>query len=121
MTRREEPSNGSRRSPDEVAPIAGSEPLDAEAFRSAFEDAPIGMSLVDVAPGRMGQFVRVNAALAELTGYSREALVGMGYADVTLPEDVDEDHECMRELIDGAVERYQIEKRYVHARGHVVW
>jgi diguanylate cyclase (GGDEF)-like protein/PAS domain S-box-containing protein len=121
VTRREVPSNGSRRSPDEVAPIAGSEPLDTEAFRSAFEDAPIGMSLVDVAPGRMGQFVRVNAALAELTGYSREALIGMDYAGVTVPEDIDEDHECMRELIDGAVERYQIEKRYVHARGHVVW
>ena len=107
--------------PEEVGPIEGSLLSEADVFRSAFEDAPIGMAIVDVSPGRLGRFVLVNEALAELTGYPRDALVGMDYADLTHSEDLEEDDQRMRELIDGTIPRYQLEKRYIHAGGHVVW
>ena len=79
------------------------------------------MALVDVSPGAPGRFVRVNQAMAELTGYSRNALVEMDYAALTHRDDHDEDDGRMAELVDGAIERYQLEERYIHARGHVVW
>lgn len=107
-----------------IMPDAGprpEDPNDAEAFRSAFEDAPIGMALVDATPGGAGRFVRVNQALAELTGYARAALLGMGESAVTHRHDLDEDARLRNELIEGSIDRYQREKRYVHASGHAVW
>jgi len=65
--------------------------------------------------------VRVNEALAELTGYSRAALLGMGESAVTHRDDLDEDARRMNELIEGTIDRYQRENRYVHAGSHAVW
>ena len=42
-----------------------------ERFRSAFEQAPIGMALVSIESDRAGCFLRVNRALREITGYDR--------------------------------------------------
>jgi diguanylate cyclase (GGDEF)-like protein/PAS domain S-box-containing protein len=42
-----------------------------ERFRMAFDDAPIGMALID----RKGRFLRVNRRLGELTGYDPDAML----------------------------------------------
>ena len=47
-------------------------------FRDAFEDAPIGMAIVD----REGRFTRVNRSLAQLTGFTQEQLLTMQLPDV---------------------------------------
>jgi PAS domain S-box-containing protein len=44
-----------------------------EAFRHAFDDAPIGIGLVDLD----GYIQRANRAMAELLGRSQEELVGL--------------------------------------------
>jgi diguanylate cyclase (GGDEF)-like protein/PAS domain S-box-containing protein len=54
-------------------------------FRSAFEDAPIGMALV----GLDGRIQRVNAPLCRATGRSERELVGMALDDLTPPDDRD--------------------------------
>ena len=40
--------------------------------------------------------------------------------DLTHPEDLEADLENVRRLIAGEIRSYQMEKRYVHARGHLV-
>jgi PAS domain S-box-containing protein len=91
---------------------------DSEArFRLMFDDAPIGMALVDTA----GAFLRVNDALAAITGYDRDALVGMSFQQITHPDDVDADVALAHELLDGRRHSYIIEKRYRRADGAVVW
>ncbi len=47
-------------------------------FRSAFDDAPIGMAIVDLA----GRFSAINRSLCELTDYSREDLLTMRLDDL---------------------------------------
>ncbi|MDP9065697.1 MAG: bifunctional diguanylate cyclase/phosphodiesterase, partial [Pseudomonadota bacterium] len=49
-------------------------------FRSLFELSPVGIALNDM---RTGQFLDLNASLAEPTGYSRQELLGMTYWDIT--------------------------------------
>ncbi len=87
-----------------------------ERFRHAFEDAPIGMALV--APE--GRWLRVNARLCEILGYETEQLLGMTFQDITHPDDQDTIQFAWR-LLSGEIRHYQIEKRYLHRDGHVVW
>src|SRR3712207_2412229 len=86
-------------------------------FRIAFEDAPIGMSLV--APD--GHWLRVNDALCKIVGYSRSELLKRSFRDVTHPDDLEGDLELMRSMLAGDRGWYETEKRYVRADGRVVW
>ncbi|HEX2016482.1 MAG TPA: EAL domain-containing protein [Solirubrobacteraceae bacterium] len=88
-----------------------------ERFRSAFDDAAIGMALVSLE----GTWMRVNAALARLTGYDQQELVGMGFRDLTPAEDVSEDEQALARLLDGTLPTHRTEKRYRRADGRIVW
>lgn len=86
-------------------------------FRSSFDDAAIGMALV----GLDGRWLRVNRSLCEILGYPQGELLGKTFQDVTHPADLQKDLEQRRRLVDGYVRTYQMEKRYLHKEGHVVW
>ncbi|OOG60524.1 GGDEF domain-containing protein [Rhodanobacter sp. B05] len=86
-------------------------------FFSAFQHAAIGMALT----GPDGRFLRVNAALCQMLGYDEEALLRLGIAEVTHPDDMAADAELMMQLLTGQRENYQLEKRNLHQDGHVVY
>ncbi|MGH9759623.1 MAG: PAS domain S-box protein, partial [Blastocatellia bacterium] len=88
-----------------------------ERFRNSFDYAPIGMALA----ATDGRWLRVNKSLCEITGYSKEELLGRDYQSITHPEDLDIDLDQGRKLLDDEERFYQIEKRYVHKEGHTVW
>ncbi len=91
---------------------------DAEArFRNAFEFAPIGMAMATID----GCLSRVNRAFADVIGYQPEDLAGVPLRDITHAEDRDLSLSEFEACVAGAVDRYQIEKRYRHAEGHDVW
>lgn len=52
-----------------------------EAFRHAFDDAPIGIGLVDLT----GRILRANRAMGVLLGRTQEELVGLDVLDLTHP------------------------------------
>ncbi|WPB81939.1 PAS domain S-box protein [Archangium violaceum] len=87
-----------------------------ERFRTAFEDAPIGMALV----GLDGRFLNVNGSLCELIGYSRKELLSKTFQDITHPDDLELDMANLSRLIQGEISSYQMEKRYFHKRGQLV-
>ena len=87
------------------------------AFENAFTHAPIGMALVDMS----GRLLRVNDALCRITGYGAAEVYARSFHDLSDPHDVDVDVLQMRELRDGLIQKYQIEKRYRHAWGHSLW
>jgi PAS domain S-box-containing protein len=88
-----------------------------ERFRQAFEFAGIGMAIV----GLNGRWVRVNQALCDIVGYTPEELMKKTFQEITHPEDLDRDLHHVQELIDGTKRVYQMEKRYFHRSGRVVW
>ena len=92
-----------------------------ERFKSAFSDAPIGMVLATIETDRAGQFLQVNRAMCELTGYSEEELLGMRFSDITHPDDIELSVPLKQRALDGEVSSYEISKRYVHADGHAIW
>ncbi len=88
-----------------------------ERFRGAFEFAAIGMALV--APD--GRWLRVNRSLCRIVGYSADELLATDFQSITHPEDLDTDVGHLRRVLDESLSHYDIEKRYLHKDGHIVW
>jgi PAS domain S-box-containing protein len=88
-----------------------------ERFRGAFENAPIGMALVSL----RGRWIRVNHAICEMFGRTEEELLACTFQDITHPEDLEPDLDKVRALVAGEIDHYQIEKRYFHKSGRIVW
>jgi PAS domain S-box-containing protein len=88
-----------------------------ERFRSSFEAAAVGMALVTVD----GRFIDANSALCELVGYAHEELTQRSIREITHPDDLDVDLNFTRQLLAGERSSYQMEKRYIHNEGQIVW
>lgn len=86
-------------------------------FRSAFDYAPIGMALLSA----HGRWIKVNRAVCQITGYTEAELLQMDFQTLTHPEDVDLDESFAQKIVRGEIETYQLEKRYIHKQGHIVW
>ena len=91
--------------------------LSEERFRSALEHSPIGMAIV----GLDGRWITVNKALCSLVGIPREKILNRAFQDFTHPQDLESIGERMQALLDGALEAYELEKRYLHASGRTLW
>ena len=88
-----------------------------ERFRRAFDDAATGMALV----GMDGQWLKVNRALCEILGYTEEELLATDFQSLTHPDDLEQDLAYVRQMLDMEIQTYQMEKRYIHRQGHIVW
>jgi diguanylate cyclase (GGDEF)-like protein/PAS domain S-box-containing protein len=88
-----------------------------EQFRHAMALAPIGMALVELD----GTFREVNRSMARLVGYDEDELVGRTFQSITHPDDVGADVGNVSRLIDGSLDHYTMEKRYLTKVGKVVW
>jgi PAS domain S-box-containing protein len=87
-------------------------------FRETFERAGVGKAQADP---RTGRLVRVNPKLCELLGYTADELLGMTIRDLTHPDDREAGDAQFRSLVEGAVDQYAVEKRYLRKGGEPVW
>lgn len=94
-----------------------SQELSEALFYSVFEKASVGIALV--APN--GRWLEVNDELCNIVGYSREELVTLTFQDITYPEDLNADLKHLHQLVDGQIDRYQMDKRYIRKNGEIVW
>lgn len=90
--------------------------ISEQAFRSNFENAAIGMAMLNA----KGDWIRVNQKVCDIVGYSEEELLGLTYLDITHPEDWENDIHLIRQLSNGEIPYYQTEKRYIHKSGAIV-
>jgi PAS domain S-box-containing protein len=86
-------------------------------FRNAFDHSAIGMAIV----GQDGSWLEVNAALCAMVGYTEAELLARTFQHITHPDDLAADVALAEEVRRGERPSYQLEKRYLHRDGHVVW
>ena len=86
-------------------------------FRAAFDFAAIGMALV--APD--GRWLRVNQSLCRILGYSSEELLAIDFQRITHPEDLNKDLDFVRQMLARTRPYYEMEKRYFHKNGSILW
>lgn len=88
-----------------------------ERFSCAFQYAAIGMALVS--PD--GKWLKVNRSLSVLLGYSENELMTKTFQDITHPEDLGTDLNYVHQMLAGEIRTYNMEKRYIHKSGAIIW
>lgn len=91
--------------------------VNEESFRRTFENAAIGIAMLDPE----GKWLKVNANLCKMIGYTAEELTRLTFQDITHPEDLNADLELFKQLVDGEIPYYHMEKRYFHKNGSIVY
>jgi PAS domain S-box-containing protein len=86
-------------------------------FRASFENAAVGIAHVT----NDGRYLHVNEALCRFLGYPADELVTKSFQDVTHPEDIASDLQCIEQMREGKIDHYDIEKRYLRKDGAIVW
>ncbi|MBA3686619.1 MAG: response regulator [Planctomycetes bacterium] len=86
-------------------------------FRRIFEEAPIGMALLDEGD----RFQKVNQAFSAMLGYESEALGTMTHAAITHPDDRKRESKEAVRLARGEGAAASLDKRYLDKDGKEVW
>jgi len=89
-----------------------------EQFRTMFEQAPLGIALIDSLTGRI---YHVNPRFADIAGRTIEEMISIDWMSITHPDDIQEDVDNMALLNAGEIEGFTMSKRYIHPDGIVVW
>src|SRR5579883_3242014 len=88
-----------------------------ERFRLSFENASYGMGLVSTE----GRWLKVNAAVCRMLGYSEAELLATDFQSITHPDDLESDLDQLRATLAGDIDSYQMEKRYCRKDGTIIW
>jgi len=88
-----------------------------DTFRNIFEHAAIGMALVSTE----GKFIDANDALCKMLGYEKSELQLMNFQVITYGPDLTLDLQHLSEVLDGQINNYKIEKRYIKKDGSIMW
>jgi len=86
-------------------------------FSDAFHSATHGMGLVSIE----GRWLDANAALCKIFGYEKNQLLLLDFQRITHPDDLEQDLEQVRQLLAGDILSYQLEKRYYHSNGSLIY
>ncbi len=84
-------------------------------FRAIFERSSIGIALIDM----QVQIVDINPALCQTLGYNREDLSGQHFTDYIFQSEGD--LKLYQQLISGNCDRLEMERRFLHQNGKLVW
>src|SRR2546421_12417270 len=100
--------------------MAGNERADADAaissgaaFDALYEHSAVGIALFSIG----GRFLRANAALCRLLGYSEEELLQKTHLDVVHLEDLEATAIARAQVISGKSKPRLADRRHVHKDG----
>jgi len=85
-------------------------------LRLMIDNSPIGFSATDL----KGNFLDVNPAMCLMLGYSKKELLAKHFNQVSHPDDRENNQEMYQKLVEGEIEYFDLEKRYIHKTGKSV-
>lgn len=89
----------------------------AQKFRSIFNQAGVGIALLDA----RGKWLSVNQRVCDITGYSAGELLRTDFQSLTHPDDLAADVTLADKVLAHEIDSYSMEKRYLRKDGSVVW
>jgi len=89
-----------------------------ERFHVIFKQTALGVAEIEMVTGR---FLTVNRRFCELVGRSEEELLSTTFQAITHPDDLHLHEGKTALLINGKIEHYTLDKRYISKDGAVIW
>ncbi len=86
-------------------------------FRAVFNNAAVGIDILDSS----GRYIEANSALTDMLGYSKEELAKINPLDLTHPDDLEKSREHLARLMEGKIDSYRLEKRYIKKDGSILF
>jgi PAS domain S-box-containing protein len=87
-------------------------------YRAVHDLSPVGICRVET---RSGRLLEVNPKYCEILGRTQRDLLGLKFQSITHSGDLASNLEKVRQLEEGAVRHYEMEKRYLRPDGSVRW
>ena len=87
-----------------------------EKLRLMVDNSPIGFCATDM----KGNFIDVNPAICLMLGYSNKELIAKHFNQISHPGDKENNQEMYQKLVEGEIEYFDLEKRYIHKSGKSV-
>ena len=88
-----------------------------EKFRGLFRHANIGIAI----GSPNGTVEEVNQQYLDITGYTESEFIGINYATITHPDDLEIEAHLIEEIIENKRDSYRIEKRWKGKDGEFIW
>ncbi len=89
-----------------------------EQYRAVFDNAGIGLNVID---GNSRKFTEVNPVLLDMLGYSEDELRQLTPLDITYPEDREITEKYVDSLLEGTLDSFELDKRYIKKDGSITW
>lgn len=86
-------------------------------YMHAFQNTTVGMAMVSLD----GRVIKCNKAVSTILGYTEEELTNISFSNYTHKEDIQRSYKVINESLEGLRDSYQIEKRFIHKNGEIVW
>jgi PAS domain S-box-containing protein len=110
VTQRKQAEEAIRRAQEEIK-------ASEERFRGYFEQSQVGMAVTSPDKG----WVEVNAQLQNMLGYDLDELRQLTWTDLTHPDDLAEDTRRFQQMLDGQINNYSFDKRFIRKDGEVMF
>ncbi|MFM8441855.1 MAG: PAS domain S-box protein, partial [Methylococcus sp.] len=104
--------------PSPIETLLDDQARPASWFRAMFEQAPLGIALIDSLDGGI---LAVNQRFADIVGRSRGELARIDWMSITHPDDIQADLDNMARLNAVEIGGFQMNKRYFRPDGGIVW
>lgn len=86
-------------------------------FRDYFDSGSVGLSVT--APDK--SWIEVNQRLCKMLGYTREELIKLTWPELSHPDDLNENFILFQQALDGKIDNYEIDKRFIRKDGSTVY
>lgn len=87
-------------------------------FKALFDEAPLGMAVIDSLTGHIRT---VNSKFAQILSRTIAEMEQLDWMRITHPDDVQKELDEMARLNAGEIRAFQMEKRYLQPDGAAVW
>lgn len=86
-------------------------------LRSHYDLGHVGLAVTSPSKG----WIDVNTRLCELLGYTREELLSRTWSEMTHPDDIHADVAQFNRALEGEIDGYRIDKRFIRKDGSVIY